>query len=163
MAQCEHNSYCASDVPNPRHNHQRPHLRPQQPWVLPPWTVELLPGCPRLRSSRVDRAAELSVSFQGRGITLPFQRGRGSWLPCPHETIQPQSLLTEDPVDNTQRRLIRRLLSEKLPSQWPFRDCPVPSTCSPQATGEPPALGSRVSWTLGVSILIYKMDTGRTS
>lgn len=39
--------------------------------------------------------------------------------PTPSETIRPQSPLTVDPLDNSQRHLIRRLLSEQLPSQWP--------------------------------------------
>lgn len=44
--------------------------------------------------------------------------------PAPIKTIRPQSPLAADPLDNSQRHLIRRLLSEQLPSQWPSRRLP---------------------------------------
>ena len=113
-----------------------------------------LPRCLQLGSSRAGGGAELSgeVSF------CLSKEATALGSPAPIRTIQPQSPLSADPLDNTQRHLIRRLLSEQLPSRGPQRDRPVPSTCSLQATQEPPALGPKVSQPLGLSFLIYNMD-----
>lgn len=44
--------------------------------------------------------------------------------PAPIKTIRPQSPLAADPLDNSRRHLIRRLLSEQLPSQWLMASSP---------------------------------------
>lgn len=102
-----------------------PTINPAAPVAGSPASYPLgrteLPRCPRLRRSKVDRHRE-ELNFQPLSQATyrsAFPEDRLLAPPAPSETIRPQSPLTVDPLDNSQRHLIRRLLSEQLPSQWP--------------------------------------------